>query len=195
MDYTQRIQQAIEGHLKALDALDETFFVLVQKASEEIISSFLQGGKLLACGNGGSAADAQHIVTELVIRLDSSDIRRALPALALTTNTSLITAAGNDLGFDNIFTRQVEAFGQEGDVLLAISTSGNSANVIEAVRKASEIQLKTIGLLGFDGGKLKELVDFPLIVPGADTMRIQEIHIMVGHIICDIVASRIKSLG
>jgi len=141
-------------------------------------------GLIMLCGNGGSAADAQHIAAELVVRLRSSVDRDAIGALALTVDTSILTAAGNDYGFENIFARQVEAYGREGDVLIAISTSGNSENVIAAVEAANEEDIHTIGLLGGSGGALKDLVDDAVIVPATDTARIQESHILIGHIWC-----------
>jgi D-sedoheptulose 7-phosphate isomerase len=139
--------------------------------------------KVLLCGNGGSAADAQHLATEFVIRLSPKIERPALPAIALTTDSSMLTAGANDLGYDNVFTRSIEALGNEGDVLIGISTSGNSESVNRAFQKAREKKLATIGLLGKDGGKSKDLVDIAIIVPSADTQRIQEGHITIGHII------------
>jgi len=135
------------------------------------------------CGNGGSAADAQHLATEFVIRLNPKIQRPGLPAIALTTDTSLLTAGANDIGYDNVFSRSVEALGVNGDILIGLSTSGNSESVNNAFRKAREKGMKTIALLGRDGGKSKELVDLAVIVPSSDTQRIQEGHITIGHII------------
>ncbi|WP_457570008.1 D-sedoheptulose 7-phosphate isomerase [Desulfurobacterium sp.] len=148
-----------------------------------------EGGKILICGNGGSAADAQHIAAELVGRflLD----RKALPAIALTTDTSILTAVGNDFGFDAVFERQVEALGLKGDVLIGISTSGNSENVVRAVLKAKQKGLLTVGFLGRDGGKLRELVDYPIVVKTFSTPRIQEVHITIGHVLCDFIEKSI----
>jgi D-sedoheptulose 7-phosphate isomerase len=146
------------------------------------------GGKLLVCGNGGSAADSQHIVAELVGRF--LDERQAYAALALNTNSSTVTAVGNDYGYDHIFARQVQGLGNPGDVLLVISTSGNSANCIEAVDAARAGGLKTHGFLGGTGGRLKELVDGALVVPSDHTPRIQEIHITMGHVLCRILEVR-----
>ncbi|MCP4633625.1 MAG: SIS domain-containing protein [candidate division Zixibacteria bacterium] len=187
------IETAFSGHLETLNSLDDSFRDLLASASDAIIESLEAGGKLMVFGNGGSAADAQHIVTEFVIRLDSTDKRKALPAISLTTNTSLLTAAGNDIGFENIFSRQIEALGQSGDILLAISTSGNSNNVIKAVELSTSLRIKSIGLLGGDGGKLKSKVDFPLVVNIGNTQRIQEMHILAGHIICDLVTSHFRT--
>ena len=192
MNNKDLIQQAIRGHSRALEAIDSMFWEVLEYAAGTVINSFESGGKLLACGNGGSAADAQHIITEFVVRLDKKDKRKALPAVALTTNTSLLTAAGNDIGFQNIFKRQVEAIGRNGDILLVISTSGNSEDVIRAVEESTGKGLKSIGFLGGNGGKLKSMVDYPLVIPVDNTQRIQEMHIMVGHILCDIVTTHFR---
>ena len=156
-------------------------------AVQSLVDAFRNGKKLLLCGNGGSAADCQHIATELVIRLSHHIQRPALPAIALTTDTSNITAGGNDIGFENVFARNVEGLGAEGDVLLAISTSGNSPNIIKAVEKAHQKKMFVIGFLGGSGGKLKSLVDLPIIMPSPNTQRIQEGHITVAHVICELV--------
>lgn len=153
------------------------------KAIDMIIEAFNNKRKILLCGNGGSAADAQHLATELVIRLNPKIQRPPLPAIALTTDTSLLTAGANDIGYDNVFSRSVEALGDDGDILIGLSTSGNSESVNNAFRKAREKGMKTIALLGRDGGKSKELVDLAVIVPSSDTQRIQEGHITIGHII------------
>ena len=157
------------------------------KTLEEIINITLQviknGNKILICGNGGSAADSQHFAAEFVGRYKQD--RNPLPAIALTTDTSLITAISNDYGYDLIFSRQVDALGEEGDILFAISTSGNSKNVIKAVISAKKKKMITVGLLGKDGGKLKSLVDYPIIVPSYNTPRIQEVHQIIIHSICE----------
>lgn len=159
----------------------------ILKAVEILTSTFRNNNKLLLCGNGGSAADCQHIATELVIRLSHHIKRPALPAIALTTDSSNLTAGGNDIGFENIFARSVEGLGNKGDTLLVISTSGNSENILRAVEKAKENGMKVIGLLGGSGGKLKDKVHLPLIIPSSNVQRIQEGHITVAHIICEIV--------
>jgi len=156
-------------------------------AVELLINCFKNGNKLLLCGNGGSAADCQHIAAELMIRLSQNFQRPALPAIALTTDTSNLTAGGNDIGFENVFARNVEGLGKQGDVLLAISTSGNSPNVIKAVEMAHKKGMKVISFLGGNGGKLKPLVDLPIVIPSHNTQRIQEGHITVAHIICELV--------
>lgn len=159
----------------------------ILSAVDILVKTFKDGKKLLLCGNGGSAADCQHIATELMIRL-SHDIKRpALPAIALTTDTSNLTAGSNDIGFENIFARSIEGLGNESDVLIAISTSGNSANIIKAVEKAKSKNLKTIGFLGGTGGKLKDAVHLSIVIPSYNVQRIQEGHITIAHIILELV--------
>ena len=155
----------------------------ISKAIDLILAALKNKKKILLCGNGGSAADAQHLAAEFVIRLNPAIKRPGLPAIALTTDTSNLTAGANDIGYDNVFARSVEALGNEGDVLVGISTSGNSENVNRAFIKAKEKKMVTIGFLGKDGGKSKPLVDLAIIVPSTDTQRIQEGHITIGHII------------
>jgi D-sedoheptulose 7-phosphate isomerase len=163
----------------------------ILSAVELLVKTFKDGKKLLLCGNGGSAADCQHIATELMIRL-SHDIKRpALPAIALTTDSSNLTAGGNDIGFENVFARSIEGLGNEGDVLLAISTSGNSINIIKAVDMAKSKKMKTIGFLGGTGGKLNDLVHLPIVIPSYNVQRIQEGHITIAHIICELVENEI----
>jgi D-sedoheptulose 7-phosphate isomerase len=159
----------------------------ILKAASVITEAFRAGGKLLLCGNGGSAADCQHIAAELVIRL-SHDIKRpALPAIALTTDTSNLTAGGNDIGFENVFARSVEGLGNKGDVLLAISTSGNSPNIIKAVQTAKSKGMETVAFLGGSGGKLISEADHSVVIPSSNTQRIQEGHITAAHIICELI--------
>lgn len=158
----------------------------ILKAVDAMINAFNNKKKILICGNGGSAADAQHIATELVIRMTKPN-RPALPAIALTTDTSMLTAGGNDIGFENVFSRQVEALGMAGDVLIAISTSGKSENINRAVAEAKKRGMTVIGFLGKDGGASKTLVDVSIIIPSNDTQRIQEGHITVAHILCGII--------
>ena len=152
----------------------------------ELTANAMQTGrKLLVAGNGGSAADAQHLVAEFVVRL--VDNRPALRAIALTTDSSILTAGGNDFGFDTIFSRQIEALGQPGDVFLGISTSGNSKNILKAFHQAKKIGITTIGLSGNDGGQMRTLCDHNIIVPSSITMNIQESHLALEHIFCMIV--------
>lgn len=155
----------------------------ISQAIDIVKEALGTGHKVLLCGNGGSAADAQHLATEMVIRLSPSVKRPGLPAIALTTDTSTLTAGANDIGYDNVFARAVEALGNEGDVLIGISTSGRSESVNRAFKAAGDKGLKTIAFLGKDGGASKDLADCVLIVPSDDTQRIQEGHITIGHII------------
>jgi D-sedoheptulose 7-phosphate isomerase len=184
--------------IKSLTESSEVKLKMKDECMEQILSAvklladgFSEGKKLLLCGNGGSAADCQHIATELMIRLNHNIQRPAMPAIALTTDTSNLTAGGNDIGFENVFARNVEGLGNEGDMLLAISTSGNSPNVIKAVEKAKEKNMKVIAFLGGSGGKLKDLVHLPVIIPSANTQRIQEGHITAAHIICELLEEEI----
>ncbi|MCH7773543.1 MAG: SIS domain-containing protein, partial [Bacteroidetes bacterium] len=176
---------------ESLKESSETKLKIEQECKEDILKAvnilsevYRNGNKLLLCGNGGSAADCQHIATELMIRLSHHIQRPALPAIALTTDTSNLTAGGNDIGFENVFARNVEGLGNKGDALIAISTSGNSGNVIKAVEMAHKKGMKVIGLLGGEGGKLKSIVDLPIVISSSNVQRIQEGHITVAHIIC-----------
>ena len=178
----------------------ETKIAIQNECMNDILSAvnlltktFKSGKKLLLCGNGGSAADCQHIATELMIRLSHNIKRPAIPAIALTTDTSNLTAGGNDIGFENVFARNVEGLGHEGDVLLAISTSGNSPNIIKAVEKARTKKMRVIGFLGGNGGKLKNMVDLSVIIPSNNVQRIQEGHITVAHIILELVERELYS--
>ena len=173
----------ISGNLKYQVA--EALSGEILMAANTVRGSLSSGGKLLLMGNGGSAADCQHIAAELVGRFKKE--RKAIPALALTVDSSTLTALGNDYGFETIFSRQVEAFATPKDSIIGISTSGNSKNVISALRLAQKIGAKTIGFMGNDGGEMKNFVDVGIIVPSNDTARIQEVHITIGHIICEIV--------
>lgn len=166
---------------------------IVQECSDDIkqsvnilVDAFKNGKKLLLCGNGGSAADCQHIAAEFMIRLSHDLDRPAIAAVALTTDTSNLTAGGNDIGYENVFARNVEGLGNDNDVLIAISTSGNSGNVVKAVEKAKEKNVKVIGFLGGTGGKLLSMVDQAIVVPSNSTQRIQEGHITIAHIICEL---------
>lgn len=159
--------------------------------SEMISDCFKNGNKLLLCGNGGSAAEAQHIAAEYVSSLRHEFKRKSLPALALTTNTSFLTAASNDFGYETIFERQIESLGNAGDILIAITTSGNSENVVRAAKLARRKGLKIIGLTGRSGGKLKEVADILFNIPSENTMRIQEIHLFIEHTICEFVEEKL----
>ncbi|MCI0532131.1 MAG: SIS domain-containing protein [candidate division Zixibacteria bacterium] len=162
----------------------------IEKAAGVLTKALEGGHKIFFCGNGGSAADAQHLAAELVVRLRKNSKVRPLPALALTTNSSVLTACSNDLGFDYIFSRQIEALGQKGDVLFAISTSGKSKNVILACQTARKRGLKVVSLLGQDGGGQARYTDCKINIPSGDTPRIQEAHITLGHIICDLIVRK-----
>lgn len=159
----------------------------IARAAELLVDTFRGGGCLLLCGNGGSAADCQHLAAEFVNGLDPRMPRPALGALALTTDTSFLTANANDFGFDHVFERQVEAHGRKGDVLLAISTSGNSANVLRALERSRVQGMVSVLLTGEGGGKAAGLADVAIRVPSADAQRIQESHITIGHILCELV--------
>ncbi len=150
-----------------------------------VLSTVEAGGKIMFCGNGGSAANAQHLATEYVVRFARE--RRAVAALALTTDTSLLTAGANDYGFDTIFSRQIEALGRPGDILVLHSTSGESENLIAAVEAAKVLDIRTVALLAKGGGRLKSVVDQALVVPTQSTARAQELHLAIGHIVCEIV--------
>lgn len=157
------------------------------RAADELVKAVRSGKKILLIGNGGSAADCQHMATEFMIRLSHDIDRPAIGAIALTTDTSNLTAGGNDIGFENVFARNVEGLGNEGDVLICISTSGNSPNILKAAEKAKEKKMITLGLLGKNsGGKLKSVCDLSVVIPSENTQRIQEGHITVGHILCEI---------
>lgn len=162
---------------------------IIANAAKMIIDVYKAGGKVLLIGNGGSAADAQHIATELVGRFKME--RAGLPAIALTTDTSLLTALANDYGYENVFSRQLESLASDRDVLIAISTSGNSLNILKAVQAAKSKKIKTIGLTGRSSGILKNLADITIKVPSDNIARIQEAHITVGHIICELVENEL----
>jgi D-sedoheptulose 7-phosphate isomerase len=178
------IIESLNNHIstvKQVESLQSTIFTV----AGQIIDSLRSGGKVILMGNGGSAADAQHIAAELVGRYKLE--RKAFCALAITTDPSIVTAVGNDYGEEMIFSRQVEAHAKPGDVVIGISTSGNSKNVVAAIKTARKLGCRTVGLLGNEGGELKDLVDVPIVVASKDTPRIQECHILIGHIICDLV--------
>lgn len=162
-------------------------------AAEYTAAAMEQGRKLMVAGNGGSAADSQHLVAEFVSRLTVD--RRALPAIALTVDTSILTAIGNDYDYQNVFERQIEALGQCGDVFLALSTSGNSKNILKGLQCARAMDIKTIGFSGNGGGRMAELCDYSLVVPSSVTMNIQECHIALEHIFCMLVEKRIFGMG
>ncbi len=177
-----RIKDSIEVKTKILE--DEHLIGLIGQAADEVIKSLASGGKVLLCGNGGSASDAMHIAGELVGRFQQE--RNSLPAIALNGDVTSMTSVANDYGYDRVFERFVEGFMNPGDVLIGISTSGNSENVYRALAKAKERGDMTIALLGRGGGRIKDVATIPIIVPCDNTARVQESHIMIGHIICEL---------
>ncbi|MDD3905097.1 MAG: D-sedoheptulose 7-phosphate isomerase [Candidatus Omnitrophica bacterium] len=183
------IKARIEQSIEAQEDLHSKQVENIEKTARLIISSLRMGGKALVFGNGGSAADSQHIVAELVGRFKKE--RRGLAAIALTTNTSTLTALANDYGYEAVFVRQIEALGKEGDVAVGLSTSGDSKNVVAALQKAKEMGLKTIGFTGATGGAMKQICDVIISVNSKDTPRIQESHILAGHIICELVEAEL----
>lgn len=186
-------ESSLRGHIEIFETLLGEQSEKINACAEMIFETFARGKKVLICGNGGSAADAQHLAAEFVGRYETE--RDGLPAIALTTDTSALTALSNDYGFERIFSRQVEALAAEGDLLIAISTSGNSPNVLAAVMKAREKRCQTIGLTGQDGKKLASLCDRAILVPASRTARIQEAHITIAHIWCEIIDHKFLKSG
>ena len=181
----------LKSHHKVIEAIEQQLISTIAAVAEIISESLKNGKKLLVMGNGGSAADAQHMAAEIIGRFKME--RRGLPAIALTTDSSILTAIANDYGFEMVFRRQVEALAVQGDVVMGITTSGSSPNVRAALDLAGEMGCRTIGLLGGDGGTIKDCVEIALTVPATDTPRIQEGHITIIHIICDMVEKRLFS--
>jgi D-sedoheptulose 7-phosphate isomerase len=188
---TERIQQIALESIETKRAFFDSHADAVARGAEILIAAIQAGGKVLIFGNGGSAADAQHIAAELVNRLNHD--RPPIAAIALTTDSSILTSVGNDSTFDELFERQLRALGRAGDVALAISTSGNSPNVLRAVEAARELGIKTIGLAGQNGGRLAGAVDLALVVATQSTQRIQETHITIGHILCELIEEALFS--
>ncbi|TFG98501.1 MAG: SIS domain-containing protein [Calditrichales bacterium] len=180
---SEQLQESAETKTRAIQTCTEP----LQRAADLILGSIRNRGKLILCGNGGSAADAQHLAAEMVVQLSHNFKRPGLPAIALTTDSSILTAGGNDIGFDQIFARQLEALGQPEDILLVITTSGNSKNIINALAMAREKNIKSIGFLGGDGGQCVKDVTISVTVPSKNTQRIQETHITLGHILIELV--------
>jgi D-sedoheptulose 7-phosphate isomerase len=178
-----RIAESFDQHIEVLEATRQALSPAIVKLGLMVRAALAAGNKIMLCGNGGSAADAQHIAAELIGRFKKE--RAPIGAIALTTDTSILTCVGNDYSFDDIFSRQVLGLARPGDVLIGISTSGNSANVIKAVQAAEERGCVTVALAGRDGGKLAPMCHQALVVPSGDTARIQEMHIMIGHMMCD----------
>lgn len=180
----EHILSEIQSHLQTAQKMPNLAHA-IQEAANLAIATLKNGGKILLCGNGGSAADSQHIAAELTGRYKRE--RKGLSAIALTTDTSALTAIGNDYGYDFVFSRQVEALAQKGDLLWGISTSGNSANVLNAIKCAKEMGCKILGFSGKEGGAMRELCDVLLLSPSSETPRIQEMHLLMAHIICDLI--------
>ena len=183
------IRDTLEEHISVARAM-QTLEPIIAEAGGMCADALKSGRRIYFCGNGGSAADAQHIAAELIGRFVGE--RRSLPAVALTTDTSALTAIGNDYGYDQVFSRQVEGLAEEGDVLIAISTSGNSENILKAVQAAKELGTCVIGLSGKSGGELHNVVDLSLVVPSDVTARIQEMHIVVGHLLCALIERQLE---
>ncbi len=186
MNYVEYLTGEHAAHMAMFNALTP-LFPSISDVGIAMQNALKQGGKILICGNGGSAADSQHIAAEIVGRFKKE--RKGLPAIALTTDTSILTSVGNDYGYDYIFARQVEALCRPEDLVIGITTSGNSANVVRAMEAAKAIGATTVGFTGGTGGKLNALCDFNLIMPSSVTARIQEAHIFVGHCLCEILES------
>ncbi len=191
MDFKSLVQSELNLSFEAKKKLasDEALAAQIAKVCEVIVSAYREGKKTLIAGNGGSAADAQHIAAEFVSRFYFD--RPALPSIALTTDTSILTAIGNDYSYERLFSRQIEAMGQKGDVFIAISTSGNSKNILMGLEAAKSKGLITVGLTGASGGKMAALCDYAIKAPSDSTPRIQECHILVGHIICGAVEANL----
>ncbi len=189
------IKEQIKQSYETKQALykNEALLDTITDVARACVDVYKKGKKTLLAGNGGSAADAQHIAAELVGRYGFD--RPSIPSLALTTDTSNLTAIGNDYGYDQVFSRQLEGMGVEGDLFIGISTSGNSQNVINAFESARKKGITTVALVGRDGGKMAQMADFAIIVPSSSTPRIQESHILIGHIICDIIEKELFGEG
>lgn len=186
----QTIKDEFSSHLETINKVIETMEESLVQASQLAVETLKNGNKILLCGNGGSAADAQHIAAELTGRYKTE--RRGLPGIALTTDTSALTAIGNDYGYDRVFDRQVEALANKGDLIIGISTSGNSKNIVSALKLGRELGCKTLGFSGRDGGAMNEVCNINLIVPSNNTPRIQEMHILFGHTICQIIDNELS---
>jgi len=186
----ENIKKQILESAKIKEEMAENSISAIEQAADLLIDCINFGRKIYWCGNGGSASDAQHLATELMGGMSDHD-RMPIPSIALTTDSSFITAWSNDIGFDSVFSRQIQGLGQEGDVLIGISTSGNSKNIINAIKQAKYKKLKTIIFTGIDGGKLDGLADVTIKVPSKNTQRIQEAHIMIGQILCSIVENSV----
>ena len=188
----KKIEKQIIESIEVKKQIIKSCLPEINTAAKLMITSIRNGGKILWCGNGGSASDAQHLSTELMGGMSDHD-RKPIPSISLTTDTSFLTAWSNDADFESVFSRQIQGLGNSGDVLIGISTSGNSENVISAIKQAKYKDLKTIALTGYNPNKLKDLSDITINVPSKDTQRIQESHIMIGQILCDLLEENLLS--
>lgn len=185
MNRSQLISESIDSHAKLLDLVSRDLTYRIEEIGLVLSKVLISGGTIFWCGNGGSAADSQHLAAELVGRFKKD--REPLRSISLTTDTSVITCVSNDYSYDSIFSRQIEALCRPGDILIGITTSGNSANIRKAFESAKKNDIKTISFLGKDGGYCKNLADYSILIPSNDTARIQEMHILIGHILCELV--------
>lgn len=185
MPTNNTIHQNFIEHLQTVELVQEKLAASIKMVGQHLAKAIAGGGSIFWCGNGGSASDSQHLAAELVGRFKKN--RRPLRSISLTTDTSVLTCVANDFSYNDIFSRQVEALGRKGDVLVGISTSGNSENVLRAFSAAREIGLLTVALLGKEGGAAREMVDYALTIPSDTTARIQESHILIGHILCEMI--------
>ena len=188
----EKIKSQISESISVKESMIDLCIEDMESAAQVMISSLKNGGKILWCGNGGSAADAQHLATELMGGMTSHE-RKPIPSIALTTDSSFLTAWSNDTDFESVFSRQIQGIGESGDVLIGISTSGNSGNIIAAIKQAKFKELSTIVFTGRSGGRLHGLSDITINVPSDDTQRIQEAHIMIGQILCGIIEDDLLS--
>ncbi|WP_283787648.1 phosphoheptose isomerase [Bermanella sp. WJH001] len=188
MHFQERINQHFQASIETKQQAAEVLAPVIEQASDSMVGALLSGGKILTCGNGGSAGDAQHFSSELLNRFERE--RPSLPAIALTTDSSTVTSIANDYSYNEIFSKQIRALGNAGDVLLAISTSGNSANVVQAIQAAHDREMRVVALTGRDGGDMASLLlpeDIEIRVPSMVTARIQEVHLLAIHCLCDLI--------
>ncbi|OGC74294.1 MAG: phosphoheptose isomerase [candidate division Zixibacteria bacterium RBG_16_40_9] len=195
MNQKSLVEKQIQESIALKQRVQEKFSAQIVQIAQVLSLCLKKKKKIFFCGNGGSAADAIHLAAELLVRLSPDSKRKALPAIALNTNVSTLTACANDFGFEQIFSRQIEALGQKGDFLFTLSTSGKSRNLIEAAKIARKKGMKVIGFLGNRGGGLSQYTDYAIIVPSPNTPRIQEVHIMLGHIVCDLIERELFEKG
>jgi D-sedoheptulose 7-phosphate isomerase len=184
------IKNHLDDHMNVVKSIDENHMEAIQDIAKVISNALMVGGIIYWCGNGGSCSDSQHLAGELIGRFKND--RRPLRSIALSSDTSVLTCIANDYGYNSVYSRQIEGLGKKNDVLVGITTSGRSKNITEAIKQASSMKLKTVGFLGRDGGDLKDFCDHTIIIPSNSTARIQEMHIMIGHIICELVEQELN---